>query len=55
MTDLFTAEQLQTIKKYLDIIHEEGGHGEIVIRVRDGEIKFINLCEVSRKYCTKNN
>ena len=46
----FTAQQLADICRFLQIIRENGGHGEIVVVVRDNEVRFINLGEVSKKY-----
>ena len=46
----FTPQQLADICRFLAIIRENGGHGDIVVRVRDGEVRYINLGEVSKKY-----
>ena len=49
----FTCEQLADICDYLEIIRAKSGFGKIAIEVYDGEIAFIKLGEVSRKYLDK--
>jgi hypothetical protein len=51
-TDLmpFTREQIKDICRYLGIIDENGGHGEIILKVRENKVKFINLGDVGKKY-----
>ena len=46
----FTREQIKDICRYLAFIGENGGHGEIVLKVRENKIKFINLGDIGRKY-----
>ena len=46
----FTPQQLADICRFLAIIRDMGGHGEIVVVVRENEVRFINLGEVSKKY-----
>ena len=51
-TDLmpFTCEQIRDICRFMVFISENGGHGEIVLKVRENKIKFINLGDIGRKY-----
>ena len=46
----FTPKQMEDIVEFIDIINRKGGHGDVIIRIREGVIRYINLGEVSAKY-----
>lgn len=49
LDDYLLPEQYKQIRRFLEFIRENGGYGVIKLEVKKGEVKFINLGEVSMK------